>query len=187
MRGKTTVTAVNCLVNRMQLVHSILRTFNDVPAPRAGAIGMFERGYKTQEAKNVEEFFAEWRWQEMNLQLLSKYRGDRTACLTFMSREGFRYFYPAFLLMCLDDVLDDYELLVPTARFLDRQFANSNFHVSAVESYTPEQKCCIAEWLLAVSGRYEVLYRHESPEASLIQVYDGQWRDYLLNSSLPID
>ena len=56
------------------------------------------------EAKQVGEFFAGRRWDEITLQLLRRsYVGDPAACLGFMRRSTFLYYLPAYLRICAKD------------------------------------------------------------------------------------
>lgn len=164
----------------MLLIRSILAAFSDLPKPRDDAIGCSDQGYMTLEAQRVQEFFAGKRWQDVSLGVLRGYRGDRTACLTFMSGEGFRYYYPSFLLMCLDDVLDRSELLESTAQKLGFGPRLPERHRQALTSYSVDQKRCIAEWLLLIAGRHQVLCMNDPPDYfDPLRIYDEHWRQYL--------
>lgn len=165
----------------MRLARSILQCFADLPAPNLATLDSCDQRPETLEAQNVRKFFAGKLWQDVNSKLIEAYPGDRTACMEFMDNQAFHYYFPGFLLVCLDDVMDDFELLEPTARFLDLGSAPRNRRATVVNSYALQQKRCIAEWLLTVSGRFDVLYRHEA-DRSLHQLFDDYWRVYLITA-----
>jgi hypothetical protein len=59
--------------------------------------------YASYEGHAISAFHREKRWQDLTLRhLLDDYAGDPTACLAFMTPEGWRYYLPAYLLMTLD-------------------------------------------------------------------------------------
>jgi hypothetical protein len=59
--------------------------------------------YESYEGHAISAFHRGKRWQEITLRhLLDDYAGDPTACLAFMTPEGWRYYLPAYLVMALD-------------------------------------------------------------------------------------
>jgi hypothetical protein len=59
--------------------------------------------YEAYEGHAISAFHRGKRWDEITLRhLIDEYAGDPTACLAFMTPEGWRYYLPAYLVMALD-------------------------------------------------------------------------------------
>ena len=159
------------------LAGEINRLFAHMRAPRADMIGNRRGGHISLEAEQVQAFFGGRAWQTIDLKAFSGYAGDKAACLSFMTPAALSYYYPAFLIMVLNDPIDDSELLEPTARV-------AADHSGALDVYNREQKICVAEWLLRVSGRYEILYREYPNQArDPLNIYETYWRSLLVPSN----
>lgn len=56
------------------------------------------------EGQRVKSYFSKRLWGSVSLDsLLVEYRGDRSACLSFMTPAGAAYYLPAYLLMAITD------------------------------------------------------------------------------------
>jgi hypothetical protein len=64
-------------------------------------IGESDPRYPSYEGHAVAAFHRGKTWREITLTHLGEYEGDSTACLAFMTPEGWRYYLPAYLLIAL--------------------------------------------------------------------------------------
>jgi hypothetical protein len=72
------------------------------PYPGDERIADKDPRYSSYEGHAVTAFHRGKRWHEVTLRhLLDDYPGDASACLAFMTPEGWRYYLPAYLLMAL--------------------------------------------------------------------------------------
>jgi hypothetical protein len=79
------------------------QAFANRPYPRDKRIADADPRYEDYEGHAVAAFHRGKRWQAITLRhLLDEYAGDPTACLAFMTPEGWRYYLPAYLLMALE-------------------------------------------------------------------------------------
>jgi hypothetical protein len=76
--------------------------FASRPYPGDEGIADSDPRYDSYEGHAVTAFHRGKRWQEITLRhLLDDYAGDPSACLGFMTPEGWRYYLPAYLLIAL--------------------------------------------------------------------------------------
>jgi hypothetical protein len=61
-----------------------------------------ETGYHL-ECLAVAHFFRGKTWKEITWPILTTYKGDRSACLCFMSPEAFRYFLCSYMLIAINN------------------------------------------------------------------------------------
>lgn len=77
--------------------------FANRPYPGDELIADADSRYEDYEGHAVTAFHRGKRWQEITLRhLLDEYAGDPSACLAFMTPEGWRHYLPAYLLMALE-------------------------------------------------------------------------------------
>lgn len=85
------------------LRRSIVSAFAARPYPGDDRIADSDPRYEDYEGHAVGRFHRGKTWQEITLRhLREEYAGDATACLAFMTAEGWRYYLPAYLLIALD-------------------------------------------------------------------------------------
>jgi hypothetical protein len=90
-------------VSRVAIRSHVERAFSERPYPGDERIADSDPRYESYEGHPISAFHRGKRWQEITLHhLLDDYAGDPTACLAFMTPEGWRYYLPAYLLMALD-------------------------------------------------------------------------------------
>jgi len=79
----------------------IFRDFSTLPSPGNNITVPF---HGDLERAAIDAFFHGKRWQDIGLDdLRNGYKGDESACLTFMTPQAFRYYLSAYLLFCLED------------------------------------------------------------------------------------
>jgi hypothetical protein len=79
------------------------RAFADRAYPGDEQIADADPRYADYEGHMVTAFHRGKHWQDISLRhLLDEYPGDPSACLAFMTAEGWRYYLPAYLLMALE-------------------------------------------------------------------------------------
>ena len=86
-----------------ELVAAIRDAFPHSPVPTRNDIWPKSRG-RHLEADQVADFFAGKKWTEISLlSLQNEYIGDGSACLCFMNPKAFRYYFPAYMLIAIQD------------------------------------------------------------------------------------
>lgn len=86
-----------------ELQRTITDAFGDRPYPGDDRIADSDPRYDDYEGHAVTRFHRGKHWQEITLpHLREEYAGDATACLAFMTPEGWRYYLPAYLLIALE-------------------------------------------------------------------------------------
>jgi hypothetical protein len=89
--------------SRTELEETVQRAFAGREYPGDDRIADSDPRYESYEGHAIAAFHRGKRWQEITLgHLRDGYPGDSTACLTFMTPEGWRYYLPAYVLMALD-------------------------------------------------------------------------------------
>lgn len=83
----------------------ILSAWRNLQPLPAEAIGYPSEGLHL-ERDAVTQFFAGKSWEDISWDELLKYKGDRSACLSFMSPEAYRYYLPSYMLVALDHYLE---------------------------------------------------------------------------------
>jgi hypothetical protein len=79
------------------------RAFAEREYPGDERIADSDPRYPAYEGHAISAFHRGKWWQEITLrQLVDDYAGDPSACLAFMTPEGWRYYLPAYLLMAFD-------------------------------------------------------------------------------------
>ena len=86
--------------------------FAERPYPGDERIAESDSRYESYEGHAVAAFHRGKRWKEItSRRLVEDYAGDPSACLAFMTPEGWRYYLPAYLLIALQpdeaDVIAD--------------------------------------------------------------------------------
>jgi hypothetical protein len=133
------------------------------PLP-AEAIGYPGEGLHL-ERDAVVQFFAGKSWEEISWNELLKYKGDCSACLSFMSPEAYRYYLPSYMLVALDHYLESdvsadsawWSLAPPTDPMLNQ------YWVDRVVGFSQAQKEAILSFLQFI------LSEHSSDYASSIE------------------
>lgn len=108
------------------------------------------------EGDRVRQFFQGKSWAEISAQSLrSGYRGDPSACLSFMSVQGALYYLPAYLSI----VIEDYWGADMISESLMYEFANilpSNSSVmDALQLLGADQQATVTSCLRYVANTYE--------------------------------
>jgi hypothetical protein len=81
----------------------ITDAFADRPYPGDDRIADSDPRYDDYEGHAVARFHRGKQWREITLtHLREEYAGDATACLAFMTPDGWRYYLPAYLLIALE-------------------------------------------------------------------------------------
>lgn len=76
----------------------VFEAFKDMPDNPPDKINMGD----SIESLCVGNYFRNKSWLELNvIKLRESYPGDESACLSFMTPEAFRYFFPAYMRMAL--------------------------------------------------------------------------------------
>ena len=82
---------------------SIAAAFADRPYPGDDSIAHSDPRYDDYEGHAVTRFHRGKHWRKITLpHLREEYAGDATACLAFMTPDGWRYYLPAYLLIALE-------------------------------------------------------------------------------------
>ena len=90
------------LVDRADIGSRVERAFAEPPYPGDERIADSDARYESYEGHAVTVFHRGKTWREITLRhLLDDYAGDPTACLAFMTPEGWRYYLPAYPLIAL--------------------------------------------------------------------------------------
>jgi hypothetical protein len=95
------------MIERHEVERAIENAFASLDAPPRESIGYDSTGYDL-ESNAVRDFFWGKTWSQVTLIGLRRdYPGDASACLGFMTNEAFRYYLPAYLVMCIKEGLED--------------------------------------------------------------------------------
>jgi hypothetical protein len=135
----------------------IVQDFGALPSP-GNNITIPSPGDRERAA--IDAFFRGKKWQEIRLDdLRTGYKGDESACLTFMTPQAFRYYLPAYLLFCLENFREAWmsNLLPCTIWWLeldgnDRE--NATLFFDRFDGYNKAQKRDIALFLKQMSKRH---------------------------------
>lgn len=132
------------------------------------------------EAKEIESFLKGKRWEDITLESLrSNPPMDPSACLSFMTREAFQYYLPAYLAITLDhkreaDVIPEFTiraLSIPEIPASDR-----NRYESRLANFTTAQRKVIKSVLEYAREMYEGLSHADlyAPSLSTIQYWSEE-------------
>jgi hypothetical protein len=114
----------------------------------------------------------------MDWSLLREYPGDKSACLEFMSNGAFCYYYPAFMVICLQDTNDSTELLQSTISLACRVPRNDERCDFMRATYNPAQCRLVGAFLLDVDDTYVRLYSgYPSAVGTPRDIYSRHWAD----------
>jgi hypothetical protein len=146
----------------------IQRGWDAAPYPGDDNIAYRADGYNL-ECIQVADFFRGRSWKDITLKALKAYRGDRSACLSFMSPDAFRYYLSAYMLIALDnyadaDVVGDSAVnaLTPQPRGPLQQF-----WIERASGFTQEQKSAIVAFLQHMAFEHEADYPVHGPKDAL--------------------
>ena len=90
------------LPDRASVRSRVELAFAERPYPGDERIADSDSRYESYEGHAVTAFHRGKTWNEITLRhLVDGYAGDPTACLAFMTPEGWRYYLPAYLLVAL--------------------------------------------------------------------------------------
>src|SRR5262249_32601998 len=127
------------------------------------------------EAQGIEQFFRGKKWTEITLASLRKdYRGDPSACMTFMTPQAFRYYLPLFMTICLEHGIDADMILLSTIWRLTRGHSPLQDDRWMSERYSflsKLQEQDIAEFLLVMRDYCEPLLPGNDAEIA----YKSYW------------
>jgi hypothetical protein len=160
----------------------ILSEFADVPYPGDDKIANRNPGflaYEDYEGRAVEAFFRGKRWQDVTLQSLEEgYDGDKSACLSFMTVNAFRYYLPAYMLICIDDYEGADVSYTATLQTLTPQIGDVEIDartLTRISGFTQQQKQTIALFLKEMSA----LHGADDPWDDTLVALDSYWKQYL--------
>jgi hypothetical protein len=88
--------------HQLLLQSKIQTEFPNEPTMHSSEI-MGQTRFFSLEADNIAKFLSGKRWQSIDLDCLSSYRGDTSAFLNFISDKAYLYFFPAFLMIGLKE------------------------------------------------------------------------------------
>ncbi|MGH7208827.1 MAG: DUF6714 family protein [Nitrospiraceae bacterium] len=141
----------------LKLKEQVRSAFADVPYP--GDKNIVQGS--SLEAKEIESFFKGKRWEEITLESLKTNPPmDSSAGLSFMTKEAFQYYLPAYLMIAIDhkseaDVIPEFTiraLCIPEIPKPDRD----RYHLR-VENFTAAQRRAIKAVLEYVRELFEGL------------------------------
>jgi hypothetical protein len=90
------------LPDRASVCSRVEVAFAERPYPGDDRIAKSDSRYESYEGHAVTAFHRGKTWKEITLRhLVDDYAGDASACLAFMTPEGWRYYLPAYLLIAL--------------------------------------------------------------------------------------
>jgi len=110
----------------------------------------------------VAQFFHGKTWKEITWPVLSTYKGDRSACLCFMSPEAFRYFLSSYMLIAIDN----YPEADVTA---DSAWLSLEPQKERAKGFTPSQSAAIRAFIAYMSRTH----RGEPPYTDVTTL--SQW------------
>lgn len=143
----------------------ITEAWADVTYPGDSNIAYDQSG-KHLECAQVAEFFRGKRWNDITLEVLRNYRGDASACLSFMSPQACRYYLASYMLIALDayreaDVVADSALNMLTPNQL------RDFWTERVSGFSPEQCRAIVSFLQFLDTHHGADYPVRGPKDAL--------------------
>jgi hypothetical protein len=153
----------------MKLIDAIRHEFADLERPLPDKIAARDENPLCLEALAVEKFFANYCWQDIRWETLEAYRGDRTACLYFMSPEAFLYFFPAYMIMTLLDIKADTGLLDQIVSLTYGRETDSRFFKLMQKSYDLRKKKCVGYFLMQVNERFVRSFGGDLDEPIVLQ------------------
>lgn len=87
------------------LTLSIFEIFNDLKYP--GDSNIVYQNAEHLECESVRDFLAGRTWKELSwVQICDCYEEDEYSIHNFLSEEGLRYYFPAFLLICIKSYVE---------------------------------------------------------------------------------
>jgi len=91
-------------MDELALANLIKREFSTVPFSGSWNIVLKKDYDQVIEARQVADYFSDKKWQDITVRSLrADYIGDASACLVFMTPQAFRFYLPAYLLICIDE------------------------------------------------------------------------------------
>jgi hypothetical protein len=92
-------------MNRSSVIEMIRTAWSFEPQPSHDQIA-YDNSGRHLECAAVRAFFTGKSWEEVTWPILSTYRGDRSACLCFMSPTAFRYYISSYMLIAIEHYAD---------------------------------------------------------------------------------
>lgn len=155
------------------LQNKIIEEFQDIPYPGDDNI-VPHKPYLDIESDRVKEFFKGKNWKNINIHhLINDYTGDHSACLIMMTPEAFRYYLPAYMLICIQDYEEadvSYETLFYK---LTKGMYGENFFEDRLECLADNAKKVISEFIWTMHS----LHGHDAIPYEL-EAFNSYWNQY---------
>lgn len=158
-----------------QLRQEIHREFASNAYPGDARISERDPRFPDYEGNQIADFLMGKKWDEVTYDsLASQYCGDQSAMLHFLSREGFQYYLPAFLIIAIDfaqagEIADAVcSALSPPDK--EDQDAAKRFFLR-VSDFSPNQKGVIKDVLHFLSECYLQSSYPDNPASDALQRY----------------
>jgi hypothetical protein len=154
----------------LKIKEQVKSAFAEVPYPGDSNIVQGS----SLEAKEIESFLKGKHWEDITLESLRHNPPmDPSACLSFMTREAFHYYLPAFLIITIDwkheaDVIPEFTvraLCIPEIPESEREW-----HESRVANFTAAQRKAIKSVLEYVKQMYAGLPQEGLYDPSLVVI-----------------
>jgi hypothetical protein len=103
----------------------------------------------------VKSYFSGRNWRSINVESMKEnYAGDPSACLSFMTPEAFRYFFPSYIRMAyMEYDVADAIFDVVIAKLHSVAFGDS-YLIEIIEGYGPRQLEAIATLVCKFSEKF---------------------------------
>lgn len=132
------------------------------------------------EREEIKELFKGKMWGEIDFEYLSNnYDGDKSACLNFMTEDGFRYYLPSYMLICIHNYDESDMLYDSLFEHLTKQTSYNNLFAERIEPLDDKAKKVIAEfiWMMHVlHGQHNV--SPAFPISIEQKAFMSYWGDY---------
>jgi len=136
--------------------------------PGDDAISYDKSGYHL-ECKQVADFFRRKHWKDITLPVLCTYRGDASACLSFMSPEACRFYLPAYMLIAIDNH-DEADVVAESAwsMLLPKDDPSlADYWRERAAGFSPKQRKAIVSFLRFLQQHYGSDYPAVGPQNAL--------------------
>lgn len=155
----------------------ICKAFAQIPYPGDNYI-VDNYPWDDSERNAVLEYFIGKSWGDINYKRLNHdYEMDPSACLSFMSDQAYRYYLPAFLLLCLESY-DEADIIVNNVIYSLSPPEDSHSNamkkfLSRMSEFTLEQKTSIRSFLEYI----QELHGNDFPKNEPASALKKYWND----------